>query len=315
MPFLTLRSSPAPRISPSGALAAGAQGAAPQRSARPGAPAARPGIFTTCANPDCGSGWLHLWRNHSAPTFEGGWSCSPECTADLLGSAVRRELDGRTISDPAYRHRVPLGLLMVEQGWINARQLRRALDAQRTAGSGRLGQWLIGVEGVSEKLVTRAVSLQWSCPVLPLEFHDPGALAPLIPRLFLDAFAALPLRVAGGRILYLGFEDRLDPVLALAIERVAGLRVECGVVPASLFRPAYTRMLSAPYPSLELMEAQSEPAAVSALARAIERARPVESRLARVHDCLWLRLWLKPQAGPMPEAGQVRDVVCAIGGF
>lgn len=315
MSFLTLRSSPAPRIYPSGALPPGTQGAAPQRSARPGAPGARPGIFTACANPDCGSGWLHLWRNHSTPTFEGGWSCSPECTADLLGSAVRRELDGRTISDPAYRHRVPLGLLMVEQGWINARQLRRALEAQRTAGSGRLGQWLIGVEGVSEQLVTRAVSLQWSCPVLPLEFHDPGALAPLIPRLFLDAFAALPLRVAGGRILYLGFEDRLDPVLALAVERVAGLRVECGVVPASLFRPAYTRMLSAPYPSLELMEAQSEPAAVSALARAIERARPVESRLARVHDCLWLRLWLKPQAGPMPEAGQVQDVVCAIGGF
>ena len=315
MPFLTLRSSSAPRISPSGALGPSAPDVLPQRAARPGTPAARPGLFTACANADCGSGWLRLWRNHSAPTFEGGWSCSPECTASLLGFAVRRELDGRTASDAAYRHRVPLGLLMVEQGWINARQLRRALEAQRAAGSGRLGQWLIGVEGVSEQLVTRAVSLQWSCPVLPLEFHDPGALAPLIPRLFLDAFAALPLRVAGGRILYLGFEDRLDSVLALAVERVSGFRVECGVVPASLFRPAYTRMLSAPFPSLELIDAASEPAAVASLARAVERARPVESRLARVQDCLWLRLWLKPQTGPLPEAGQVQDVICAIGGF
>ena len=74
-------------------------------------------------------------------------------------------------------------------------------------------------QGVSEQLVTRALSLQWSCPVLPLEFHDPEALAPLLPRLFIDAFGALPLRMAAGKLLYLGFEERLDAVLALALER------------------------------------------------------------------------------------------------
>ncbi len=204
---------------------------------------------------------------------------------------------------------------MIEQGWITARQLRRALEAQRAAGSGRLGQWLTGIEGVSEQLVTRALSLQWSCPVMALDFHDPDALAPLIPRLFLDAFSALPLRVAGSRLLYLGFEDRLDPVLALAVERVAGLRVESGLVRASLFRPAQERMLGAAFPAVELIEAASEPASAAALVRSVERARPVESRLARVHDCLWLRMWLRPQTGPTPEAGQVQDVICWIGGF
>jgi len=60
------------------------------------------------------------------------------------------------------------------------------------AGAGRLGHWLERQQGVSEQLVTRALGLQWSCPVMPLEFHDAEALAVLVPRLFVDAFGALP---------------------------------------------------------------------------------------------------------------------------
>jgi hypothetical protein len=148
---------------------------------------------------------------------------------------------------------------------------------------------------------------------LPVEFHDVEALTVLLPRLFVDAFGALPLRVAAGKLLYLGFEDRLDPVVALAVERMTGLRVESGLVQESLFGPAHTRMLGAKFPSVELIEAVSEPALVHALARAIERARPVESRLARVHDCLWLRMWRQPQNGPMPERGSIQDLICSIG--
>jgi hypothetical protein len=161
--------------------------------------------------------------------------------------------------------------------------------------------------------VTRALGLQWSCPVLPLERHDPEALAVLVPRLFVDAFGALPLRVAAGRLLYLGFEDRLDPVLALAVERMTGLRVECGLVQGSVFGPAQSRMLGAKYPSVELIEAASQSAAAHALAKAIERTRPMESRLVRVHDCLWLRMWRRPQSGAMPERGQIQDLICSIG--
>jgi hypothetical protein len=55
---------------------------------------------------------------------------------------------------------------------------------------------------------------------------------------------------------------------------------------------------------VELIEASSEPALVQALAKAIERARPVESRLVRVHDCLWLRMWRAPERA---AAGLVRS--------
>jgi hypothetical protein len=270
------------------------------------------GLLESCSNPACGSGWLHLWRSRTAPLVEGGWTCSAVCTAERLKAAVARELDGRGNAVEMHRHRVPLGLLMLEQGWITASQLRGALLGQRQNGAGRLGHWLVAKEGVSEELVTRALGLQWSCPVLPLDSHDPEGLAPLLPRLFVDTFGALPLRIAAGKLLYLGFEDRLDPVLALAVERISGLRVECGLVQGSLFQPAHSRMLLAAYPRVELLEAASEPALVRALAKRVEHARPADSRLVRVHDCLWLRMWLRPQSGPLPDPASIQDVICTI---
>jgi hypothetical protein len=285
-------------------------------SASPGAAisqGARGSFLATCANPACNSGWLHLWRNRAAPVFEGGWNCSEACTRARLQAAVWREMDGAAVVEQGHRHRIPLGLLMLEKGWITTGQLRQALGAQKSAGVGRLGHWLIQQQGVSEQLVTRALGLQWSCPVLPVQFHDAEALTALVPRLFVDAFGALPLRLAAGKLLYLGFEDRLDPVLALAVERMTGLRVESGLVAGLLFRPAHTRLLSATFPPVELIEAVSEPALLQVLSKAVERVRPVQSRLVRAHDCLWLRMWLRPQNGPVPAMDSVRDLICSIG--
>jgi hypothetical protein len=201
---------------------------------------------------------------------------------------------------------------MLEQGWITAAQLRGALEGQRVNRAGRIGHWLIAKEGVSEQLVTRALGLQWSCPVLPLEYHDPEGLSPILPRLFIDAFGALPLRVAAGRIIYLGFEDRLDPALSLALERMSGLRVESGMVQGAQFCSAQSRMLEAKFPPVELVEASSEPALVRVLTKAVERTKPVDSRLVRVHDCLWLRMWSGQPSAPIPEISSVRDVICTV---
>jgi hypothetical protein len=275
--------------------------------------AVRSGILEPCANPHCASGWLHLWRSRSAPVFESGWNCSAACTEERLRAAVRRELEGRASLSSAYRHRLPMGLLMMEQGWITPAQLKQALEAQKAAGAGRLGHYLVRQEAASEELVTRALSLQWSCPVLPVPFHDPEGLSSLMPRLFIDAFGALPLRVAAGKLVYLGFEERLDAVLALALERMSGLRVESGLVHSSEFRPAQERMLKAGFPRVQLLEAVSEPALVRALARSIEQVRPVESRLVRVHDCLWLRMWKKADPDAVLEAASVEDVIGSIG--
>jgi hypothetical protein len=222
-------------------------------------------------------------------------------------------MDARGSAGEGHRHRIPLGLVMLEQGWITQQDLRAALAAQRVSGSGKLGHWLVRQQSVSEELVTRALGLQWGCPVLGMELHSPEGLTALVPRLFVDAFGALPLRVAAGKILYLGFEDRLDPALALAVERITGLRVESGLVQESLFGPAHARMLEARFPAVELIETVTEPALATALTKAVERTRPVEARLARVHDCLWLRMWLRPQNGPMPEPGSIHDLIGSAG--
>lgn len=229
--------------------------------------------------------------------------------ASRVAVALFREVDARGSEVESHRHRIPLGLAMLELGWITQSQLRSALAAQKSAGAGRLGEWLVRQGGASEEQVTRAVGLQWGCPVLHTEINHPQSMTALIPRLFVDAFRALPLRVAAGRILYLGFEDRLDAALALALERMTGLRVECGVVEGSCFRPAHARLLEAGFPRIELIEAFTQPALAAALARAIERARPLESRLVRVHDCLWLRMWLRRQKGPLPDLDAVLDVI------
>ena len=273
---------------------------------------ARPGLFATCANLACNSGWLKLWRSRSGPVFDGGWSCSAACTAAMVETGLRLEMEARGNAEESHRHRIPLGLAMLEQGWITSAQLRGALEAQRAAGGGRLGQWLVRQQGVSEQLVTRALGLQWSCPVLGMELHDAEGLTSLLPRLFVDAFGALPLRVAAAKILYLGFEARLDPVVPLAVERMAGLRVESGLVQESQFRPAHARMLNARFPAVELIETSSEQALVQVLARRVESERPVESRLVRMHDCLWLRMWRCPQRGPVPELACVQDLICSL---
>jgi hypothetical protein len=201
---------------------------------------------------------------------------------------------------------------MLEQGWITSEQLRKALSAQRAAGQGRVGDWLVREHGVAEHLVTRALGLQWSCPVLPLEHHDPRTMASVLPRLFIEAFGALPLRVAAGQILYLGFEERPDPVVTLAVERMLGFRVEAGLVRGAQFRPAFERMLSASYPRTELVEAASESPLVRVLTKAVERYKPAESRLVRVHDCLWLRMWKSPQSTVAPAITEAEDVICSL---
>ena len=224
----------------------------------------------------------------------------PACTLARVEAALGREMDARgAVHARTYRHRIPLGLAMLEQGWITPIALRTALAAQRTAGSGRLGEWLVRQRSSSEELVTRALGLQWGCPVLSMEFHNPEDLTALLPRLFIDAFGALPLRVAAGRILYLGFEDRVDPALALATERMTGLHVEAGLVRGSFFRPAHARALESRFPSVELIEAATEQALAMALDQGSRRIAP-RGGAPGAHPRLLLAAHLAPAPGPGP---------------
>lgn len=269
-------------------------------------------LIRHCRNPGCDSSWLRPFRSRSRPVFEGGWTCSAECTEACIRSAVWREVEFRGLMHEAHRHRIPLGLLMVERGWITSPQLRSALEAQRAHRCGRVGEWLVRQRATDEATVTRALSIQWSCPILSIDCGAPEAPANILPRLFIDALSVLPVRVAAGGVVYLGFEQRLDSVLALALERMIGLQVESGIVPSSVFRPALAEILAGKFAPVHLVEAISPLAAAHLMAKVVERTQPFESRLVRVHDFLWMRLFFSHPASGVPGSSSVRDLVCTV---
>ena len=277
------------------------------------ADAQSPTLFPSCANPACSSGWLLPWRSRSRPILDGRWTCSPKCTEALLETAVARELEELQQARAIHRPRIPLGLALVEQGWISAEQLRNGLERQRQSRSSRLGSVLLQQHALNEERLARGLGVQWSCPVLDLKGFEPARMAPVLPRLLVDAYGALPVRLGGRSVFYLAFEESPDPTIALALERMNGLRVDCGFITDSQFRSAHASLLSAPFPPVTLVEAASPGAAVHAFGREIERRLPVTSRLVRVREFLWLRLWHRNPSYPIPQRGEVEDLVCSIG--
>jgi hypothetical protein len=270
-----------------------------------------------CGSAECAGGWAMPWRSRRRPVFEGQWGCSGRCVLAMARAAVRRELGDGAVAAP-HRHRVPLGLVMLAQGWITQAQLRRALDAQRENGTGRIGEWLIAECGVDAEQVARGLSVQWNCPVLTTEGFSPAAMARVMPRLFVEEFGLLPLRVAGSKILYLGVEDRLDASVSLAVEQMTELQVVSGLVATPQLEVARSRLMECD-PIVVKQEQVSDADTLAAKITAIlEQKQPVESRLVRVHGYYWLRLWMERGAvgrlGSLPATGEdMRDYTFTLG--
>jgi len=294
----------------------GLLGRPPEESAKPEQGInhlSRSGLVRERANPECRSSWLQLFRKRGRPIFEGTWTCSPDCTESQVGAAIRRELSGWAPAEQTHQHRIPIGLLMLQNGWITSDQLRRAVQAQKKGGALRIGEWLMRQNAVDEAIVSRALCLQWGCPLLSVDGFHSSASSALMPLLFNELFGALPIRVAAERILYLGFEERIDPVLAFALQRMTGLRVETGIVASTAFKQASTQISAVKFPSIQFVDAVSSSSAAHVLARSIERFQPAASRLERVHQFLWLRMFSILQGSAVPQVSSVSDVVCRIG--
>jgi hypothetical protein len=273
-----------------------------------------------CGSAECASGWTKPWRNRRRPIFEGQWGCSGRCVLAMVQAAVRRE-SSEGITSAAlspHRHRVPLGLLLLAQGWITHPELQRALTAQRESGTGRIGEWLQSECGLGMEQVTRGLSMQWGCPVLTAEGFLPESMALVMPKIFIERFGVLPLRVAGSRILYLGFADRLDASSALAMEQMTELKVESGVIDEVQFEAARSRLLACEGVALKLETADDKDAMAARITAILEQKQPVASRLVRVHQDYWLRMWLESgtvgRAGSLPVSKEdVKDHVFTIG--
>jgi hypothetical protein len=258
-----------------------------------------------CGANDCTNPWVKPWKSRKRPIFEDDWGCSSRCLQTIVRSAVRREVGegGAASAELPHRHRVPLGLVLLAQGWITHPQLQKALDAQRASGQGRIGEWLAQSCGLPEEQIVRGLGVQWSCPVLAMEGFSPAAMALVVPKRFIAEFGLVPLRVAGSSILYLAFLDRLNAAAAFGVEQMTGLKVESGLLPQKQFETVRAAVLAA----------DGVPAGVSLVADAdeltakivssLERRQPVAARLVRIHQYYWLRTWL--ETGALSGVGQI----------
>src|ERR1700760_4235571 len=116
----------------------------PGASSRPMAAKTGSLFLRQCGNPDCKSGWIKLWRSRQTPILEGNWACSPACMQQMVQGVILREAaEASSGQKIVHQHRVPLGLVLLSRGSITREQLRKALEGQRKAGTGKLGEWLI----------------------------------------------------------------------------------------------------------------------------------------------------------------------------
>jgi hypothetical protein len=206
---------------------------------------------------------------------------------------------------------------MLAQGWITQSQLQKALTAQREKGSGRIGEWLKSECGLEPEQIMRGVSMQWGCPVLTIEGFSPESMALVMPKVFVEKLGVLPLRTAGSRILYLGFSEQLDASAAFATEQMTELKVESGVVDAAQFETARGRLLECDGVDLKLETIEDKDALAARITAILEQKRPIGSRLVRLHEDYWLRVWLESGAvgkiGSLPATREdVQDHVFSI---
>lgn len=251
--------------------------------------------------------------------FEGGWGCSKACMRALVDASVRREMEGADGADVAegHEHRVPLGLVLLAHGLVTQKQLRLALDAQKAAGRGRIGDWLIEAGGVAETKIARGLGMQWQCPVLGLSGFDGARMALAMPAVLRERCRAVPLRVAGGRILYLAFDENVDAAAAFALERMSGLRVESGVAPVAEFARAVHTLDSCTAVECREFDVADRTEMVDRVTEALHKLQPVASKLVRLRDRYWMRLWLENAAfgrnGTLPATGEdVMDLVIRV---
>jgi hypothetical protein len=272
-----------------------------------------------CAFDGCSAHWPRIWKRRVRPVFEGGWGCSKTCVHALVETAVKRETEGAEGANVAdmHQHRVPLGLVLLAQGLVTQTQLQTALAAQKSAGHGRIGEWLVEAAGIAETKITRGIGLQWQCPVLSLTGFDAPKMALAMPVVLRKLCNVAPLRVAGGRILYLAFDQQVDAAAAFALERMSGLTVESGVVPGGEFAHAVERLEKCTAVPCREFDVPDRDAMSGRIVDLLAKLQPVASKLVRLRDRYWLRLWLERGAfgkdGMLPVSGEdVVDVLLRV---
>lgn len=259
-----------------------------------------------CGNRECRTGWLQLFRSRSFPRFDEKWACSSACMERMIADAVRSQIECWEPFSAQRALRMPLGLILLSRGWISHRELQEALAVQRDAQNGRIGEWLCRLHGVPEETITKALGIQWNCAVLPSGM--PGLeFAPLqIPAVLRKHYDLALLRRGPAATFYLAGKYRAEHAAARAVEHMLREPVVAAFLEDSAWAFADTEVVD----TAEL-HLPGRDGVVACISRLIERFRPNDARLVRVHDHLWLRVWL---GGRGRRSMETRDIVLCLRG-
>jgi len=179
--------------------------------------------------------WQRLTGTPSTVLLSGSKYCLDACLEPALEDAL---LQARSsVNHRSVPHRVPLGLLLLSRQHVTVEQLTSALDSQRAAGYGRIGEWLLTFGYVSKEQIIAALARQWSCPVLRDNSWTPRPeRIPPLPPTLLERSLMVPVGYApASAALHLAFGDSIDHNLLYAIERMTGCHTEpCFALPESI---------------------------------------------------------------------------------
>ncbi len=252
-----------------------------------------------CASPDCELRG-HLWPTFAGPSFlgksrgvmlDGRWYCSGECLLGPLMTQVRSLLAGPARERPR-RHRVPLGLLLVNRGSLSPQQLREALQAQASHGGEKLGSVLRHLGFVPAEEVTAALAHQWGCPVFPLDPQAPLlGFQDLVPLPLLESACAVPVYVSpDGGTLHLAFGERLDHTTLYSVERMLGRRTIACVAEETAVVRALEEMRRRDAEPDSCFDTMRDPREIAWTIRSYAgEYRASQITLARASSYLWVR--------------------------
>jgi len=234
--------------------------------------------------------WHRFRSRPRVVLLDGSRYCMDRCLEQALGEALRRVRSLSRRKDSA--HRIPLGLLLLSRQQLTAEQLRIALEAQRAAGHGRIGDWVQSLGFASELQVTAAIARQWSCPVLrPNSSLTLTPAAPPVPIALLEAFCMIPVNyVEATSSLHIAFAEGIDYTTLYAIEQMTGCHTEPCMAAPSFVHARLEALPSRPEHEF-VFECVADTAEFSRIVRSYAARLSVsEIRLAACGSYIWVRL-------------------------
>jgi len=246
-----------------------------------------------CASPAC-SGPKNFWqrlRSHRTGTLmDGKFYCQIKCLETAVVAQISRL---HSWIPPAPRpNRIPLGLLMVARGKLTHYEAQAALEAQRRAGYGKIGDWVQKLGFAKEQDVTAALAIQWGCPLL--SSFNPAAIdaCGTIPLPILEACQVLPANfVATTNTLYMACGERVDHAALYGIEKMLACRTLACVADRRKIVRQLDSMRQRGRPG-DVEFVTRDPGEMARITSSyLSRIAPREVRIGRIGHFIWLRIF------------------------